>query len=59
MTAVPEAYGLVERLTTIIGRVCRVGPGVLSLGATLGLGYAFLRSYFRGKRLVKTPVESE
>jgi hypothetical protein len=36
-----------------------VGPGVLSLGATLGLGYAFLRSYLRGKCPVKTPVESE
>ncbi|MEA5389305.1 DUF3267 domain-containing protein [Haloarculaceae archaeon H-GB11] len=36
-----------------------VGPGVLSLGATLGLGYAFLRSYLRGKRPVTTPVESE
>ncbi|WP_255152886.1 DUF3267 domain-containing protein [Halorarius halobius] len=36
-----------------------VGPGVLSLGATLGLGYAFLRSYLRGKRPVTTTVESE
>ena len=30
-----------------------VGPGVLSLGATVGLGYAFLRSYLRGKRNVE------
>jgi len=31
MTAVPEADGLVECLTTIIGRVCRVGPGVVTV----------------------------
>jgi len=36
-----------------------VGPGVLSLGATLGLGYAFLRSYLRGKQPIMTTVESE
>jgi hypothetical protein len=36
-----------------------VGPGVLSLGATLGLGYAFLRSYLAGRRRVGTTVVAE
>mgnify|MGYP006288023713 CR=1 FL=1 len=35
-----------------------LGPGVLSLGATVGLGYALLRSYLRGKRPTETTVES-
>jgi hypothetical protein len=31
----------------------------LSLGATLGLGYAFLRSYLAGRRRVETTVVAE
>lgn len=27
--AAPKAYGLLDRLTTVIGEVCRVGPGVV------------------------------
>jgi hypothetical protein len=36
-----------------------VGAGVLSLGATVGLGYALFRSHLRGKRPAETTVESE
>ncbi|MFA9516869.1 DUF3267 domain-containing protein [Halopenitus sp. H-Gu1] len=35
-----------------------VGPGVLSLGATVGLGYALLRSYCRGKHPIETTSEA-
>ena len=31
MATVPEAYGLFEYLTTIIGGVCRVGSGVVTV----------------------------
>lgn len=36
-----------------------VGSGVLSLGATVGLGYAFLRSYRRGKRPAETTADAQ
>ena len=34
-----------------------VGPGVLSVGAAIGLGYALLRSYLRGARDVDEKVD--
>jgi len=30
VVAVPKAYGLLDRLTTILGEICRVGPGVVT-----------------------------
>jgi hypothetical protein len=36
-----------------------VGPGVLSVGATVGLIYAFVRSYLRGKRVIDESMDGQ
>ena len=36
-----------------------VGPGVLSVGATVGLIYAFARSYLRGKRVADENMDGQ
>ena len=47
MTAVPEAYSLLERLTAIIGEIRRLAPGVVTVeGAVVDETFEDTLSWF-------------